>query len=280
MYSNKQIWNVSYPIMLSLLAQNIINITDTAFLGHVGETELGGSALGGLWYLAIFMLGFGFSTGAQILIGRRNGENRLREIAPYFVQGVLFLLGLAVLILLLNHRFASSLMASLIKSDLIFGATIDFIDWRMFGLLFAFPNVMFRAFFVGITQTRALTISAIVMAVVNIFLDYVMIFGKFGLPAMGIQGAAIASVIAEGAAMLFFIGYMLVKVDLRTYGFFERLAWNMKQLPHLLNISVWTMIQYFVALGTWFVFFLATEHLGERSLAISNIVRSVSSMLF
>ncbi|MEG1188522.1 MAG: MATE family efflux transporter [Bacteroidales bacterium] len=280
MYSNKQIWNVSYPIMLSLLAQNIINITDTAFLGHVGETELGGSALGGLWYLAIYMLGFGFSTGAQILIGRRNGENRLREIAPYFVQGVLFLLGLAVLILLLNHRFASSLMASLIKSDLIFGATIDFIDWRMFGLLFAFPNVMFRAFFVGITQTRALTISAIVMAVVNIFLDYVMIFGKFGLPAMGIEGAAIASVIAEGAAMLFFIVYMLVKVDLRTYGFFERLAWNMKQLPHLLNISVWTMIQYFVALGTWFVFFLATEHLGERSLAISNIVRSVSSMLF
>lgn len=280
MYTNKQIWNVSYPIMLSLLAQNIINITDTAFLGHVGEIELGGSALGGLWYLAIFMLGFGFSTGAQILIGRRNGENRLHDIAPYFMQGVVFLFALAFVILGLTHWFASSLMAFLIKSDLVFNATMSFIDWRMFGLFFAFPNVMFRAFFVGITQTRALTISAIVMAVVNIFLDYVMIFGKFGCPAMGIKGAAIASVIAEGAAMVFFIVYMFVKVDLHKYGFFARAAYNMKQLPHLLNISVWTMIQYFVALGTWFVFFLATEHLGERSLAVSNIVRSVSSMLF
>lgn len=280
MYTNKQIWNVSYPIMLGLLAQNIINITDTAFLGHVGEVELGGSALGGLWYLAIYMLGFGFSTGAQILIGRRNGEHRLGEIAPYFLQGVAFLLVLGAIIIGVTHLYAGSLMGFLIKSDLVFGATMDFIDWRMLGLLFAFPSVMFRAFFVGITQTRVLSISAVVMALVNVGLDYAMIFGKFGFPAMGIQGAAIASVIAEGAALLFFVGYMLVKVDLRKYGFFERAAYNFKQLPHLLSISVWTMIQYFVALGTWFIFFLATEHLGERSLAVSNIVRSVSSMLF
>ena len=45
MYTNKQIWNVSYPIFLSLLAQNIINVTDTAFLGRVGEVELGASAI-------------------------------------------------------------------------------------------------------------------------------------------------------------------------------------------------------------------------------------------
>ncbi|MEG1585305.1 MAG: MATE family efflux transporter [Bacteroidales bacterium] len=280
MYSNKQIWNVSYPIMLSLLAQNIINITDTAFLGHVGEIELGGSALGGLWYLVIYMLGFGFSTGAQILMGRRNGEHKLKEIAPIFIQGTIFLLGLGVIILALTRQFVAPLMGMLIKSELVFEATVQFIDWRMWGLFFAFLNVMFRAFFVGITQTRALTISALVMAVVNIFLDYVMIFGKFGCPAMGIKGAAIASVIAEGASVVFFVVYMLLKADLRKYGFFERTAYNMKQLPHLLGISVWTMIQYFVALGTWFVFFLATEHLGERSLAISNIVRSVSSMLF
>lgn len=280
MYTNKQIWNVSYPIMLSLLAQNIINITDTAFLGHVGEIELGGSALGGLWYLAIYMLGFGFSTGAQILIGRRNGENRLKEIAPIFLQGTVFLLVLGVAIWLLTYRYASPLMAFLIKSDQVFDATVRFIDWRMAGLFFSFPCVMFRAFFVGITQTRALTISAVVMAAVNIFLDYVMIFGKFGCPALGIEGAAIASVIAEGAAMLFFIIYLLVKVDWAKYGFRQPGLLNMKHLPHLLNISVWTMIQYFVALGTWFIFFLATEHLGERSLAISNIVRSVSSMLF
>lgn len=54
MYTNKQIWNVSYPIFLSLLAQNIINVTDTAFLGRVGEVELGASAMGGLYYLCVY----------------------------------------------------------------------------------------------------------------------------------------------------------------------------------------------------------------------------------
>ncbi|MFS2463292.1 hypothetical protein AAH113_16900, partial [Parabacteroides distasonis] len=51
MYTNRNIWNVSYPIFLSLLAQNVINVTDTAFLGRVGEVELGASAMGGLYYI-------------------------------------------------------------------------------------------------------------------------------------------------------------------------------------------------------------------------------------
>lgn len=280
MYTHKQIAAVSYPIILSLLAQNIINITDTAFLGHVGEIELGASALGGVFYLAIFMLGFGFSTGSQILIGRRNGEGRLDGIAPIVMQGIAFLMLFGGLILALTLIYAPSVLGWLIKSPHVLDATVRFLDWRMYGIFFAFLNVMFRAFYVGITQTRALTISAILMAVVNIFLDYALIFGKFGFAPHGIEGAAIASVIAEGVSVLYFIFYTLVRIPLRQYGFLARTTYNMKQLPHILNISVWTMIQYFVAVGTWFVFFLATEHLGERALAISNIVRSVSTMLF
>ena len=61
--SYRHIWIISYPIILSLLAQNIIGVVDTAFLGRVGEVELGASAIGGLFYHAIFMLGFGFGTG-------------------------------------------------------------------------------------------------------------------------------------------------------------------------------------------------------------------------
>ena len=76
MYTNKEIWNVSYPIFLGLLAQNIINVTDTAFLGRVGEVELGASAMGGLFYICVFTIAFGFSVGSQILIARRNGEGR------------------------------------------------------------------------------------------------------------------------------------------------------------------------------------------------------------
>ena len=91
-YSNRHIWQITYPILISLLMENMIGLTDTAFLGRVGEVELGASALAGVYYMAIFMLGFGFSIGVQILIARRNGEGRLREIGPIFQQGLLFLL--------------------------------------------------------------------------------------------------------------------------------------------------------------------------------------------
>ena len=85
MYTNKEIWNVSYPIFLGLLAQNIINVTDTAFLGRVGEVELGASAMGGLFYICVFTIAFGFSIGSQILIARRNGEGRYKDVGPVMI---------------------------------------------------------------------------------------------------------------------------------------------------------------------------------------------------
>ncbi|HPK04913.1 MAG TPA: MATE family efflux transporter, partial [Bacteroidales bacterium] len=61
--SYRQIWRISYPLILSLLAQNVINVTDTAFMGRVGEVELGATAIAGIFYVVLYMLGFGFSIG-------------------------------------------------------------------------------------------------------------------------------------------------------------------------------------------------------------------------
>ena len=98
MYTNKQIWNVSSPIFLSLLAQTIIGVTDTAFLGRVGEVELGASTMGSLCYICVFTIAFGFSTGSQIIIARRNGEQRYKDVGPVMIQGSFFLLIIAVFV--------------------------------------------------------------------------------------------------------------------------------------------------------------------------------------
>ena len=79
MYTNKEIWRVTYPIFLGLLAQNVINVTDTAFLGRVGEVALGAAAMGGLLYICVYTIAFGFSVGSQILIARRNGEGTIGQ---------------------------------------------------------------------------------------------------------------------------------------------------------------------------------------------------------
>ena len=279
MYTNKDIWRVSYPILLALLAQNVINVTDTAFLGHVGEVELGASAMGGLLYICIFTVAFGFSTGSQIMIARRNGEGRYKDVGPIMMQGCMFLLVVGAVLFGLCQWVAPTVVRMLISSDEIYGATCEFLYWRMFGFFFSFVNVMFRALYVGITRTKVLTINAVVMALVNVFLDYVLIFGHFGFPEMGLKGAAVASVMAEAASTLFGIIYTYLYVDLKKYGLDRWQRLDVVLLGRILSISCFTMIQYFISMATWFVFFMAVERLGQRELAIANIVRSIYIVL-
>ena len=263
---------------MSLLAQNIIQVIDTAFLGRVGEVELGASALAGIFYIGIFTLGFGYSMGSQILIGRRNGEKNYQQISDIVVQGLLVLIPAAVLLIPLMGYVSNAWLPYLFESKEVTSAVKEYLDWRFYGLVFAFTNSMFRAFYVGIAGTKILTYNAIVMALTNILFDYLLIFGKFGFPEMGIAGAALASVISELVSTIFFVIFTLKTVDLVKYGF-KKIRIHLSVVKQVLNISVFMMAQYLLSVFVWMLFFVFIEKLGERPLAISNIVRSFYTIL-
>lgn len=279
-FTNKQILQITFPVLISLMMEHLIGLTDTAYLGRVGEVELGASALAGVYYLVIYMLGFGFSIGAQVLIARRNGAREYKQIGPIFLQGVMFLLLLAALLFTVSHLFSPIALRKMISSDAVYEATMKYIDWRVYGFFFSFIAVMFRAFYVGITRTKMLTANSVVMVLTNIGLNYILIFGKFGFPALGIAGAAIASSISEAVSVLFFILYTWKKVDYKKYALFQFSGVNFRMLKQILNVSFWIMIQHGIAFLGWFIFFVVMERQGERPLAITNVVRSISSFLF
>ena len=273
-YTYKQIWLINFPVMMSILMEQLINITDAIFLGHVGEVELGASALAGIYYLAVYMLGFGFSVGLQVMIARRNGERNYKETGRTFFQGLFFLLGMAVLLCLLIHLVSPFILRWLITSEEIYQAVIRYLDWRSFGLLVSFPFLAFRSFLVGITTTKALSGAAITAVCINIPFNYWLIF-KLDL---GISGAAMASSLAEFGAFVILLLYMWTKVDKAKYGL--RVVYDRKLLIRLLKLSLWSMFQAFISVAPWFLFFVAVEHLGKTELAISNITRSVSTVFF
>lgn len=277
-YTYKEIWKISYPILAGLVIQQLIGLTDTAFLGRVGDIELGASAIAGVYYIMIFMLGQGFSIGAQIIIARRNGEKNYAQTAPIVYAGIAFLEAAALIFILLSLNFSPYILGAVISSPEIYQAAVDYLDYRIFGFFFAFIIIMFRAFYVGIINTKVLSANALIMLFVNIGLDYLFIFGNFGFPAMGIKGAALASVIAEAVSALFFIVYTICRIDIRKYGFMTMKIFDFGLLKNILNVSVWTMLQAFISIATWFLFFVAIEHLGEKALAISNILRGLSSL--
>ena len=171
MYTKKHIAKISAPIFLSLLAQNLIQVVDTAFLGRVGEVELGASALAGIIYIAIYTLGFGFSMGSQILIGRRNGEKNYNQIGDIVIQGALFLFLPSLLLIPFLRYGAVHWLPAIFESAEVGRAVAEYLEWRVFGLVFAFMNLMFRAFFIGIARTKILTLNALIMGLVNVIFD-------------------------------------------------------------------------------------------------------------
>lgn len=278
--SYRTIWQIAYPILISVLMEQLVNLTDTAFLGRVGEVALGASALGGIFYVAVFIIGLGFSQGAQILMSRRNGEQRYGEIGTIFYHSLLFLLLLAFVLLLFILFPGPAILRAIIATPAIADATDVYLRWRVFGMFSAYVAIMFRSFYVATTNTRTLTLNSLVMVATNILLDYVLIFGRFGFPRMGVAGAALASAIAETVSMLFFVCYTRLKTDYRKYALHRLPAFRIGRLGRLLSLSVWTMLQDFISLATWFIFFLAVEHLGQRELAVMNIIRNISSVTY
>lgn len=271
-YTYKNIWLIAFPVMMSILIEQLINITDALFLGHVGDVELGASALAGIWFLAIYMLGFGFSLGLQVIIARRNGEQRYSETGKAFFQGLSFLLSLAAVLCLLSQTLSPIFLKHLIISDDVYNAVIRYLDGRIWGLFFSFPFLALRAFLVGITQTKALNMAAFTAVLVNIPMNWLLIFGF----DMGISGAAIASSFAELCSLTVLTIYMFRHINRHLYG----LHWSIDitVLKKVFSISVWSMFQFFMSVAIWFLFFLAIERLGETELAVSNIIRSVSAL--
>ena len=279
-YSYRNIWKVAYPILISLVMEQMIGLTDTAFLGRVGEIELGASAIAIIYYMVLFMIGFGFSIGAQIIIGRRNGEGNFKETGRIFWNGLYFVLGLSGILIVASEIFSPWMMKSMVSSPEIYSSALSYVRWRLPGMIFAFCTAMFRAFYVGTTQTRTLTFNSIAMVVSNILFNYVLIFGKLGCPALGITGAAIGSSLAELVSLIFFIAYTYLRCDRRKYGLEKAARFDRNELKGMMPVCTWTMVQHTISISTWFIFFLYIEHLGERALAVSNIARSVSGLLW
>lgn len=273
-YTYKQIWLINFPVMMSILMEQLINITDAIFLGHVGEVELGASALASVYYLAIYMLGFGFSLGLQVMIARRNGEQRYEETGKTFFQGLLFLSGLAMFLSLASYILSPVILRYFIRSPEIYNAAVDYLTWRCFGLLFSFPFLAFRSFFVGITKTRVLSWAAIMAVLINIPCNYLFIFSL----NLGISGAAMASSLAEAGSLLILVIYTFLKMDKENLGL--KPVYDRKLLNSLFYLSVWSMMHAFISVAPWFLFFVAIERLGEKQLAVSNIIRSVSTVFF
>lgn len=271
----RQILSIALPISLALLVPQINFITNNIFLGGLGESALACAGITGVYYLIFAVIGNGLNNGLQSLIARRAGQNLPKEIGKLFFHGVWVALAISSVGIVLTYTIAPSILRTAIENKQLAEQAIDFLLIRIWGLPLLYLYIMRNALLVGTNQTRFLIWGTLAEALTNIVLDYGLIYGHLGLPELGFNGAAYASIIAEGVGLLVIYAVIHWKGIYRSFGLFETLAWDGAMMKLILVQSSPLIVQYAISILSWEYFYILIEHHGERALAISNTLRNI-----
>jgi len=273
--SYRKIISIALPIILGGLASSFVNVTDTAFLGHYGgEVPLAAAGNGTVIYLLLLMAGIGFCMGGEIMIARRVGEGNNKAIGKIFFHILSPLIIFSLIFIVLTLSSINNMINTICKSESIALATNTYLSYRVFGLFFSFISQAFKAFYVGVIQTKIIAWNVLLVSAINVVLNYVLIFGNWGFPEMGIRGAAIASVISEAIGLLHYV-YYTTRFDHKKYDLFKiySLDWSLMKTVSFLSAPI--ILKNVVSITSWLIFFLIIEQMSQRDLAISHISRSI-----
>ncbi len=273
--SYKQILFMALPISMAMLVPQLNFITNNIFLGGLGEQELASAGITGVYYLIFAVIGNGLNNGLQALIARRAGQGLPKEIGRLFFHGIWIALVIASLGIGITYLFAPTILRATIHDPLIADQVINFLLIRIWGLPFLYLYIMRNALLVGTNQTRFLIWGTLAEATVNIFLDYTLIYGKLGFPVLGFNGAAYASIVAEGFGLLVIYLVIRVKNIHKAFAFFEQTKIDFSVMKLILTISTPLILQFAISIMSWEFFYILIEHHGPRALAISNTMRNI-----
>jgi MATE family multidrug resistance protein len=274
--SYRQILKIALPISLALLVPNINFIINNIFLGHLSEKALAVASITGVYYLIFSSIGYGLNNGLQALISRRAGENRPEAIGSIFHQGILVSMTIALTGLLVTYLIAPTVLRAFVHDPQTSEQAIGFLRIRIWGLPFLYIYQMRNALLVGTNQSRFLVAGTLAEALANVLFDYVLIFGGFGLPALGFNGAAYASIIAEFMGMFVIFAVIRMKGIDRQFSLFRGFRFDRAVVRSIARMSGPLVFQHAISILSWFFFYVLIErNSGQTGLAVSNTMRNI-----
>ena len=278
--TNRQIIKLTLPISIAILVPQLNFITNNIFLGHYSSTTLAVASITGVYYLIFASIGFALNNGLLALISRRAGENRPDEIGKIFNQGIFTALLIAAIAVTVSYTITPTLLRSILHEPEKAEMAISFIQIRIWGLPFLYVYQLRNALLVGTNQSRYMVMGTIAEAAANVLFDYTLIFGKWGLPELGFNGAAYASIIAEFVGM--FVIYLVIhqKGITKQFALFKNMGWDKKNASLITAMSAPLVFQHAISIISWEFFFILIERnqQSDNPQAISKVMRNVFGM--
>jgi MATE family multidrug resistance protein len=207
----RTIWAVSLPLLLVYVSETVIHVTDTAFLGRVGATELAALALVYTFFETAVVPVVGIAEAMQIVVARRIGQGRLWLAGATLRHSLLILLALSAALAVALHAGAGYFARLLAGEGAVGAAVAAFLRIAAYGVVPNALNLGFTAFYVGVARTDVLGVATTLLTGTNLVVSYGLVLGGFGLPRLGMEGAAWAFVVSETTAALFLTGFTAAK---------------------------------------------------------------------
>jgi multidrug resistance protein, MATE family len=280
--SYKQIITLALPISLSIVIPQFNYLINNFFLGnydtHGDLLAMGG--ITGVYYLIFAVMGYGLNSGLQALISRRAGEDRVGEISKLFWNGVRIALLIALVAILLSYTLGSFMLQYSLKSNDLALKAVSFLKIRIWGLPMLLMFQMCNALLIASNNSRYLLYATIAETVANIFFDYVLIYGRWGFPEIGFNGAAYASLITEGVAIGASIAVLYYKGIVQQLQLDKNRGYDKSIIVLIAIQSLPLVFQLVISIISWEFFYILVERHSQilrgdtLESAISNVMRN------
>ena len=273
-------WKLSAPVIMGMLGHTFVGLVDNIMVGQLGSAELAAVSLGNSFFFVAMSLGIGFSTAITPLVAEADSENNFKKGKSAFKHG-LFLCIVLSLLLFGMILLAKPLMYLMEQPEEVVLLTMPYLDIIAISLIPLIIFQGFKQFSDGLSLTKHAMYATIVGNLINVGLNYVLIFGKLGFPKMGIVGAGVGTLVSR-LAMIAII-WTLLKNDKKASAFVTHIRLfilDSTMMKKIINLGLPSAMQMFFEVAIFTSAIWLSGLLGKNAQAANQIALNLSSMTF
>jgi len=276
----KQSWKLAYPVMLSQLSHVMVGVTDSIMVGHVGATSLAASSLANVIFNLLMLFGIGVSYAITPLVATADGENDPTKVSDVLRHGlfIAFINGLVLIVVVLLCR---PLLYYIDQPEEVVQLAIPYLSILAFSLL---PLLIFqscRQFAEGLSNTRIAMIIMLGSVVLNVLLNYILIYGHIGFPALGLNGAGWGSLTSRIMMMFAILGYIYFGKQFSIYRAGLAIGnYSTKLFKRILNIGIPAGMQFIFEVAAFDFSAIMMGWLGTNALAAHQIAINLATISY
>ncbi|MFQ3181530.1 MAG: MATE family multidrug resistance protein [Polaribacter sp.] len=273
-------WKLAAPVMLGMLGHTFVSFIDNIMVGQLGTAELAAVSLANSFMFIAMSIGIGFATAITPLIAEADAANNFKQAKSTYKHGLFLCTTLGVLLFLLVF-FSKPLMYLMQQPEEVVALAIPYLDLVAFSLI---PLIIFEAikqFSDGMSMTKYPMYATLLANIVNVILNYLLIFGKFGFPEMGMVGAAFGTLISRFIMLLYL--WILLRYKERSKNLVKNIkffALDFQMIKKIVNIGSLSAMQMFFEVAIFTAAIWLSGLLGKNPQAANQIALNLSSMTF